>query len=270
MRKYNLWYRVVKLLLDQKREDVPWTLSQTIVGLVLSLVPRVLISVGLASLGGNTTTMHPLSPAVDLTNAIVLFVLNALVQATFLIGPFAVARYTLQRLNIRPRARDILQVLGFRSFNARKALPLVFICFLAIFGINALYQLILNALHLKLQTNDQLILQLGKVAPFTVYGLLLLAVVVAPLCEEVLFRGFLFAGFKGSMPLALAVILSAFIFAAVHNDLPSFPVLFCIGILLALLRWRTRSLWPGILLHLLNNAWSAISILLILRGVFHS
>jgi membrane protease YdiL (CAAX protease family) len=72
------------------------------------------------------------------------------------------------------------------------------------------------------------------------------------------------------MPLALAVILSAFIFAAVHNDLPSFPVLFCIGILLALLRWRTRSLWPGILLHLLNNAWSAISILLILRGVFHS
>ena len=272
MRKNNLLHRAENTLLDQKREEVPWTFSQTIIGLVLSLVPRVLISAGLASLSGsgNATTTRPLSPAVDLTNAIVLFVLNAIVQATFLIGPFFIARYVLQRLNIVPRLRAILHVLSFRSFNARKALPLVFVCFLAIFAINLLYQLILSALHLNIQTNDQTILQLGKVAPFTVYGLLLLAVFVAPLCEEVLFRGFLFMGFQRSMPLPWAVILSAFIFAAAHNDLPSFPVLFCIGLLLALLRWRTRSLWPGILLHLLNNAWSAISIILVLHGVLHA
>ncbi len=265
-------HRVVNILLDQKREDVPWTLSQTIIGLVLSLIPRVLVSVALTSLSGsgNTTATQPLAPTVDLTNAVVLFVLNTIVQATFLIGPFFIARYALQHMNVVPRIRAILQVLSFRSFNARKALPLVFVCFLAIFGINLLYQLILSALHLKLQTNDQTILQLGKVAPFTVYGLLLLAVFIAPVCEELLFRGFLFTGFQRSMPLALAVVLSAFIFAAAHNDLPSFPVLFCIGLLLALLRWRTGSLWPGVLLHLLNNAWSALSIILVLRGVLHT
>jgi len=259
-------------LIDQKREEVPWTLPQTVIGLVLSLVPRILISVGLASLSGsgNTTQTRPLSSGADLTNAILLFVLNAIVQATFLIGPFFIARQVLQRLNIAPRIRAILQVLSFRSFKAGQALPLVFVCFLAIFSINLLYQFILNAIHLKLQTNDQTILQLGKVAPLTMYGLLLLAVLVAPVCEEVLFRGFVFSGFLHSMPLAWAVILSALIFAMAHNDPASFPVLFCIGILLALLRWRTRSLWPGILLHLLNNAWSAISIILILHGTLHA
>lgn len=258
-------------MLDQKREEAPWTLSQTIIGLVLSLVPRVLISLGLASLSGsgNATTTRPLSSGVDLTNALVLFVLNAIVQATFLIGPIFIARYVLQHLHIVPRVRSILRVLSFRTFKASSALPLVLVCFLAIFSINLLYQLLLTALHLKLQTNDQAILQLGKIAPFTVYGLLLLAVFVAPVCEEVLFRGFLFAGFLRGMPLAWAVILSAFIFAAAHNDPASFPVLFCIGLLLALLRWRTRSLWPGILLHLLNNAWSAVSIILLLHGVVH-
>ncbi len=169
-------------MLDQKREEVPWTLPQTIIGLVLSLVPRFLISLGLASLSGsaNTASTHPLALGVDLTNAIVLFVLNAIVQATFLIGPFYIARYVLQHMNIAPRIRSILRVLSFRSFKASTALPLVFVCFLAIFSINLLYQVILNALHLKLQTNDQTILQLGKVAPFTMYGLLLLAVFVAP------------------------------------------------------------------------------------------
>jgi uncharacterized protein len=258
-------------LLDQKREEVPWTLQQTIIGLVLSLVPRVLISLGLASLSGsgNTTPTHPLSPGVDLTNALILFVLNAIVQATFLIGPIFIARYVLQRLHVAAHMRAILRALSFRSFKASSALPLVLASLLVIFAINLLYQLILTALHLKLQTNDQTILQLGKVEPFTMYGLLLLAVFVAPVCEEVLFRGFLFAGFLRDMPLAWAVVFSSFIFAAAHNDLPSFPVLFCIGILLALLRWRTRSLWPGILLHLLNNAWSAISIILLLHGSLH-
>jgi len=272
MRKNNLLYRVEHILLDQKREEVPWTLSQTILGLVLSLVPRVLISLALASLGGSSKspTTHPLTLSADLTNAVVLFVLNAIVQATFLIGPFYIARYILQHLNIAPRVRSILRLLSFRSFKASTALPLVFACFITIFSINLLYQVLLNALHLKLQTNDQTILQLGRIAPFTMYGLLLLAIFVAPICEEVLFRGFLFAGLTRAMPSPYAAILSAFIFAAAHNDLPSFPVLFCIGLLLAFLRWRTGSLWPGILLHLLNNTWGAVSILLVLHGVLHA
>ncbi len=254
-------------MLDQKLEEVPWTLRQTFIGFFLSLIPRVVFTFGLMLLGASSVAARtPLAPGVDLTNAIILFLLNGLVEVTFLIGPVYMARRVLRELKIVPRLRTILQVLSFRGFKASTALPLVLFCFLAIIGINWLYQLIIVAMHLKLQTNDQTVLQLGKVAPISMYSLLFLAVFVAPFCEEVLFRGFLFAGFLRAMPLSLAVVLSAFIFAAAHGDVASFPVLFCIGVLLALLRWHTGSLWPGILLHLLNNAWSAISIILVLHG----
>ncbi len=254
-------------MLKQKLEEAPWTLQQTFLGFLISLIPRIVFSVLLTLPGGSATPTSPLAPGVDLTNAIILFVLNGLVQATFLIGPVYIARRVLRELDIIPRLRAVLQVLSFRGFRASTALPLVLLCFLAIFGINWLYQLIIDTAHLKLQTNDQIVLQLGKVAPMIMYSLLLLAVFVAPVCEEVLFRGFMFAGFMRYMPLGWAIFLSALIFAAVHADPASFPVLLCIGILLAFLRWHTRSIWPGILLHLLNNGWSAISIILVLHRI---
>jgi membrane protease YdiL (CAAX protease family) len=257
-----------KTLFDQKLEDAPWTLPQTLIGFFLSLIPRVVFTLGLSLLsGGSVPTTGAIAPSVDLANALILFILNGLVEVTFLIGPIYMARRVLLEMKIVPHPRTVLEVLSFRRFKASTALPLVVFSFLAIFAINWLYQLLIVSLHLKLQTNDQTVLQLGRVAPISMYSLLFLAVFVAPFCEEVLFRGFLFAGFLRAMPLGLAVVLSAFIFAAAHGDLASFPVLFCIGVLLAFLRWRTGSLWPGILLHLLNNAWSAISIILVLHGV---
>ena len=51
----------------------------------------------------------------------------------------------------------------------------------------------------------------------------------------------------------VAIGFSGLIFAIAHADPSSFPVLLCIGLALGFLRWRTHSLWPGILLHLLNN-----------------
>jgi len=273
MRKNNLLHRAEKDLYDQRYEDapVPWTIQQTIIGFFLSLVPRIVFSLALGALSGSgsstVSSTTPFTPGADLANAAVLFVLNGLIQATFLIGPFFIARYALRSLGTMPSLRSILQTLSFRSFDVRKASLLVFLYFIAILCVNLLYQVLLNVLHLKIQTNDQVILQLGKVAPFTMYGLLLLAVFVAPICEEVLFRGFMFAGFLRAMPLPVAICLSAFIFGAAHGDLASFPVLFCIGILLALIRWRTGSLWPGIILHLLNNSLSAVTIILALHGV---
>jgi membrane protease YdiL (CAAX protease family) len=61
--------------------------------------------------------------------------------------------------------------------------------------------------------------------------------------------------------------LSALIFAAAHFDPASFPVLFFIGLALAIARWRTRSIWPGIILHLLNNGLSAVLVVLALHGM---
>jgi membrane protease YdiL (CAAX protease family) len=139
--------------------------------------------------------------------------------------------------------------------------------FVVFYLVNGFYQYVVTVFHLNLQTNDQVILQQSKDAPFTTYATLIASMLVAPLCEEVFFRGFVFAGFLTRMPVVVAILLSSLLFALAHADIGSFAVLFFIGLALAFVRWRTRSLWPSILLHLLNNGAGALVIVLVMSGV---
>ena len=148
-----------------------------------------------------------------------------------------------------------------------RSLLLVVLLLLAILAVDNFYQYVITVWHLNLQTNDQVLLNHSKIAPISTYATLLAAVFVAPFCEEVFFRGFLFPGLCRSMPVGWATILSSLLFAIAHADLGSFAVLFIIGLALAFLRWRTNSLWPGIILHLINNGLGALLIVLVMHGV---
>ncbi len=139
----------------------------------------------------------------------------------------------------------------------------------AILTVDNLYQYIINVLHLHLQTNDQVLLEHSKQEPLTTYATLLVAVFVAPFCEETFFRGFVFMGFLRAMPLVWAIIFSALIFGVAHADPGSFAVLVIIGLALAFLRWRTHSIWPGMILHALNNAIAALAVILYMQGMIH-
>ena len=254
-------------MLEHKPDEVPWTIQQTFFGIILTLVPWFVI-VSLLN-AGNTPTIPkaPLPTQVDISDAIVTFIFSTLIEAAFIIAPL----YYANRLyrSIAPRLRLALQALGLKKFNPGKAFTLIVLFGLAILATDYLYQGAITLFHWHIQTNDQVILSRSRIAPITTYATLLAAVFVAPICEELFFRGFVFMGFLRGMPLYLAVILSALLFAIAHGDAASFPVLFIIGLLLALLRWQTKSLWPGIFLHCLNNSLGAIEIILYMHGVLH-
>jgi membrane protease YdiL (CAAX protease family) len=80
-----------------------------------------------------------------------------------------------------------------------------------------------------------------------------LACILAPLWEEITFRGFLYPFLKSKLGLPAAVILSALLFAALHVHLPSFVPLTFLGIILALLYERKGSLAYCIMLHSIFN-----------------
>ena len=97
--------------------------------------------------------------------------------------------------------------------------------------------------------------------------LALLVVCVAPVVEELVFRGVLLSGLASRMRTGWAIVASAAIFGCVH--LPDFqfawypvPALILLGLVLAWLRVRTGSLWPSITLHATNNLVAAIAWLL--------
>ncbi|HLX41756.1 MAG TPA: type II CAAX endopeptidase family protein [Ktedonobacteraceae bacterium] len=251
-------------MVEQQRDEVPWTVRQTAYGIVLTLVPWILLALGLTFLGNSTPRTAPLSPHLDTINAIITFLISAIIECAFIIAPLYIAIHTYRSLPARWKLG--LQALGFKHFNTLQALGLLFVLIVAILAIDNLYQYVITLFHLNLQTNDQELLQEGQKMPYTTYATLLVAVFVAPFCEEIFFRGFIFMGLRKVMPVGVAIIASSFLFAVAHADLGSFAVLFVIGIVLAFMRWRTRSLWPGIFLHMLNNGIGALVVVLAING----
>ena len=86
-------------------------------------------------------------------------------------------------------------------------------------------------------------------------------IVMAPVFEEVLFRGFLFKGIQCSAlgPVG-AVVISALGWAMLHiqYDLHGIVTVFIIGLLLGIARVRTNSLFVTIAMHSLNNVVAAV------------
>lgn len=252
-------------MVEHKPDEVPWTIQQTILGILLTLVPWFIV-VSLLNGGKTPTTPSTVLPlGSDIINAIITFLVSSIIEGAFIVAPLYFAKRVYHA--ITPHLRLAWRALGFKEFNVGKAFILVILFGFIIIATDYLYQDAITLFHWHLQTNDQVILTHSKIEPITTYATLLVAVFVAPFCEEIFFRGFVFTGLRRGMPLYLAVIISALLFAAAHGDPASFPVLLIIGLLLAILRWQTKSLWPGILLHCLNNSLGAIEIILVMNGV---
>ncbi len=91
----------------------------------------------------------------------------------------------------------------------------------------------------------------------------LLTALAAPFFEEVLFRGVLFAGLRGSLGPWTAGLVSSMLFALLHGDPQALLVLTALGGLFAALYHKTGSLWPAVLAHgLWNGATVAAMIVL--------
>lgn len=101
--------------------------------------------------------------------------------------------------------------------------------------------------------------QVQDVYPFghstwAVYGSFVTSVLIAPIIEETLFRGLLFGSLMNKFSAVWAAILSSAVFAIMHGQLNVMIYTFCLGLILCWLYKRSGSIFPGILLHLLNNA----------------
>jgi membrane protease YdiL (CAAX protease family) len=92
----------------------------------------------------------------------------------------------------------------------------------------------------------------------------LVAVVMAPVFEEIVFRGFLFRGLANSFGWVWGALISAGIFGAAHLQLDVFLPLAALGFVLAWAYHRTGSLWTNVTMHALFNgiavlAWALAS-----------
>lgn len=100
------------------------------------------------------------------------------------------------------------------------------------------------------------------------YAIGVFAISVAPVVEELVFRGLLFAIFEGAVGMRFAVVTTAVLFAGLHVQeyWPAWHhifIIFLVGMVFSLARGTTGSLAPSIILHIGYNS-------LIMTGLFFS
>ena len=74
-----------------------------------------------------------------------------------------------------------------------------------------------------------------------------------PFTEELLFRGFIFSGLRNRFGLHLSVIITSLIFSGMHAHIGVLIPTFVMSIFLTYLYRATKSIWPCILAHSINN-----------------
>jgi membrane protease YdiL (CAAX protease family) len=137
---------------------------------------------------------------------------------------------------------------GFRPFN-RSAFGWALLALVTYFTLSAIY------VALAQPPRDDLPQELGAdQSTFLAVITGMFVIGVAPPVEEFFFRGFLYQALRNRLGVGGGAVTSGLIFGAIHFK-PDFLVpLAILGIVQALLFEKTKSLWPCILVHALNNA----------------
>jgi membrane protease YdiL (CAAX protease family) len=78
-------------------------------------------------------------------------------------------------------------------------------------------------------------------------------VIVAPVAEEILFRGYLFGKLKKFVPIWVAILITSVVFGFIHGAWNLAIDTFALSVVLCLLRLSTGSIWAPMLLHMTKN-----------------
>lgn len=89
---------------------------------------------------------------------------------------------------------------------------------------------------------------------FILVSLIFFGIVIAPVMEEIMFRGFLQTALKNSVCGRYAIAITASLFAAVHMDIFAFLQIFILGMLLGYLYEKTQTLVASTVVHILHNS----------------
>jgi membrane protease YdiL (CAAX protease family) len=225
-------------------DDVPWPIWTVPAAFGLGLVVGVLGTAIVAGIGkalGSSTN----SPGVNIVGDVV-FDLS-----------FVLAALYLTAIKSRPQPSDF----GYRWVAPALAIGAFVTAGLSYYIVTAIYQLIFG-----LHGTDKLPKGLGVgQSTAALIGAAVFVCVVAPIAEEFFFRGFIFGALRRwHLPVAghdlgtwAAAVVTGILFGLVHTGSASPQYLVPLGFfgfVLCLVRWRTRSLYPCMALHSVNNS----------------
>lgn len=152
--------------------------------------------------------------------------------------------------------------LGFSKNNNWKSLiAKAFLAYIIYLVLNVAIVITLAELGVELngyQAQDPRLPVFG-VTPLGITLAVVVMVILAPIIEEIFFRGYILNLLANRLGNSAGNILTALIFAGIHLEPQSFFGLFLLGLVMNELFLRTKSLYATILFHIINNAFALMA-----------
>lgn len=102
------------------------------------------------------------------------------------------------------------------------------------------------------QPTAPFILQGFRTAPVVTF---LTVAILAPIAEEIVFRGFIQDTLQKYLSPAVTILVTAFLFSVIHMQVEYVIALGIMGLILGWARYRSKSLLVPVVIHVLNNAY---------------
>jgi len=152
--------------------------------------------------------------------------------------------------------------LGLRPFRVQ-IIGLGFILMTIFFMVHLMYAYILYLFQLETQPG------LDKIFDKTSFPYLIFVggAIIAPLVEELFFRGFVFMGVRSKWGWKWGVIISSAMFALAHVMPTSMLPIFFLGAIFAILSQLSGSIWPAIIIHSANNTMALTAVYAMSQGL---
>jgi membrane protease YdiL (CAAX protease family) len=165
----------------------------------------------------------------------------------------------------RRRGVSFAAAVGLRRFEVRRTLRLTVALVLGAFAMTAAYAVVASALGVAIQGNATDLATGFRTGPVEIVIAFVLVGIVAPFAEELTFRGIVFPSLKASWGTAPALLVSGAAFGVVHLQPTIALPLALIGMALAAVFLRTRSLWSAIIAHCVYNTVTLALAFLLIR-----
>ena len=78
-------------------------------------------------------------------------------------------------------------------------------------------------------------------------------VIVAPICEEIIFRGWLYGKMRSRLTAPVAMLLTSLLFGLMHGQINVGLTVFVMSLVMCLIRELTGTIYGGIIVHMLKN-----------------
>lgn len=228
-----------------EREQVPWTPLDLLkaIGLVIGITAVVFILI--------VVFLILLVPDMDIDKLNEYMWLILILSGIPMYGSMVLSIWLL---GVR-KYRIPWRFLGFRRFNVTRGVFMALGVVGAGIVVGILYNLLLQALG---RDPVSTLPPDFSATPANWAVLAIIAVVFAPVFEELFFRGFILPGIARQWGYGWGILASAVLFSLSHLDPGSLVPIFILGLLLAWLYRATGSIWPCIITHCAYNSIALI------------